>query len=614
MGTSNPHRIGVDSPNSLVTRQQVDTQDPGQALVTAVFVNNGLIETHTGVDYGTGDVTIGLPLQPIVAGLTLNTVIIDAYGRVVGGSSGTVNTLPDSGVTAGTYGTGAYTGTYTVNTKGILTAASNTLISIPTSQINNLSVWTGSTSLTTTGTVTTGTWHGTVVDVVHGGTGQSTWTVFGVVYADTSTSLNTVTPNTSTSKQFLSMTGTGTVGAVPVWGGLVVANITDIGTWTGSTSITTLGTITTGTWSGTVIAPVSGGTGLTGYAIGDILVGGVSNTLVRLPDAPTGQALLSGGVNAPPLYGQVNLTTTVTGILPIANGGTGTSTGSFLSLNQPAGQVVVGNDSSGLQSFSTLTFNGTGTLVVGTATLQANPDTTGGFALGTGTGSWAWAFGQDTAGNAYVNAGSGDSIYFTVNGVNVGSASASTWNLPALTTSQIVISTGATFSYLSGSPGVVQVNGSGILSTTTMPTDSKVAVSGIDTTSQYLSQKIIAGSGITITSVSTGGSLQMVINARTSTWRPIVYSTVSVYVVQDTDDTVVINSASVSSTTIQLPVPSSAYQGRVVTLQNANSSGTTTVTCPGGTISGLSPSLSAAFGRLQFLCINSGSSFIWLAE
>lgn len=73
--------------------------------------------------------------------------------------------------------------------------------------------------------------------------------------ADTPTVLN---PNTAATKQFLSMTGTGSAGAAPVWS---VVTATDIGlpnventalsTWTGSQNITTLGTISSGSipWS-----------------------------------------------------------------------------------------------------------------------------------------------------------------------------------------------------------------------------------------------------------------------------------------------------------------------------------------------------------------------------
>jgi hypothetical protein len=54
------------------------------------------------------------------------------------------------------------------------------------------------------------------------------------------------------------------------------------GTWTGAASITTLGTITTGTWSATAIGVPKGGTGLTTVASGDILYASAADTLASL--------------------------------------------------------------------------------------------------------------------------------------------------------------------------------------------------------------------------------------------------------------------------------------------------------------------------------------------
>ena len=74
--------------------------------------------------------------------------------------------------------------------------------------------------------------------------------------------------------------------------------------------------------SGTV--PVAnGGTGLTTYAVGDLLYASGTTTLSRLADVATGNVLLSGGVGVAPSWGQVSLTTAVTGTLPATNGGTG---------------------------------------------------------------------------------------------------------------------------------------------------------------------------------------------------------------------------------------------------------------------------------------------------
>jgi len=68
-------------------------------------------------------------------------------------------------------------------------------------------------------------------------------------------------------------------------------------TWAGSTGITTVGTITTGTWHGTAISEIYGGTNQTTYAKGDILYASDTNTLSKLTAGTNGQTLqLQGGV------------------------------------------------------------------------------------------------------------------------------------------------------------------------------------------------------------------------------------------------------------------------------------------------------------------------------
>ena len=62
------------------------------------------------------------------------------------------------------------------------------------------------------------------------------------------------------------------------------------------------------------------------FAIGDLLYADSVSTLARLADVATGRVLRSGGVGVAPAWGQVVLTTDVTGALPAANGGTGQST------------------------------------------------------------------------------------------------------------------------------------------------------------------------------------------------------------------------------------------------------------------------------------------------
>lgn len=71
---------------------------------------------------------------------------------------------------------------------------------------------------------------------------------------------------------------------------------------------------------------VNGGTGFASYAVGDILQAATSTTFSKLAGVATGNVLLSGGVGAGSSWGKVSLTTHISGILTVANGGTGAGT------------------------------------------------------------------------------------------------------------------------------------------------------------------------------------------------------------------------------------------------------------------------------------------------
>jgi hypothetical protein len=77
-------------------------------------------------------------------------------------------------------------------------------------------------------------------------------------------------------------------------------------------------------WTGSLSA-TRGGTGQTSYAVGDILYASTTTALSKLAGVATGNAIISGGVGAAPSYGKIGLTTHVSGILPVANGGTNLS-------------------------------------------------------------------------------------------------------------------------------------------------------------------------------------------------------------------------------------------------------------------------------------------------
>lgn len=84
------------------------------------------------------------------------------------------------------------------------------------------------------------------------------------------------------------------------------------------------GAVTTGSWTATTIGVIYGGTGLTGCAQGDLFYGSATNTITALAKNTTATRYLSNqGTSNSPSWNQVNLANGVTGLLPIANGGTG---------------------------------------------------------------------------------------------------------------------------------------------------------------------------------------------------------------------------------------------------------------------------------------------------
>ena len=106
------------------------------------------------------------------------------------------------------------------------------------------------------------------------------------------------------------------------------------------------------------MAAINGGTGQTSYAVGDLLYASTTTALSKLADIATGNALISGGVSTAPSWGKIDLTTHVSGALPVANGGTSLTT-------LTANNVILGNGASAptfvapSSSGNVLTSNGT---------------------------------------------------------------------------------------------------------------------------------------------------------------------------------------------------------------------------------------------------------------
>jgi len=120
----------------------------------------------------------------------------------------------------------------------------------------------------------------------------------------------------------------------------------------GTLTVTGASTFTGAVSLSSTLPVTSGGTGISSVTTGDILYASGLNTLAKLAGAATtGQVLLSGVSS--PLWGKVGLATTVSGTLPIANGGTGlasvgtdgqvlTSNGSAIAWETPSIQPAIG--------------------------------------------------------------------------------------------------------------------------------------------------------------------------------------------------------------------------------------------------------------------------------
>lgn len=150
----------------------------------------------------------------------------------------------------------------------------------------------GQTSITTLGTVTAGTWHGTKVGLAYGGTN-----------ADLSA--------TGGTSQYLKQASSGaaiTVGTIPasdISSGAALTKTDDTNvtlTLTGSPTTALLAsTLLTLGWTGT-LSVARGGTNIASYAVGDLLYASGATTLSKLADVAVGSVLASGGVTTAPAW------------------------------------------------------------------------------------------------------------------------------------------------------------------------------------------------------------------------------------------------------------------------------------------------------------------------
>lgn len=419
--------IGSGATNWILTRA-TDYDTNGAAEVVqgsyTIIIEGTVNATNMFVETGAGPFTIGTtpivfsafnsaaninvtaPLSKSGNTISLTTPLAATYGGTGIANSNTI-TLGGNISTAGAFTTsGANALT--------LTTSGSTNVTLPTTgTLVNTAVTTLS-SLASIGTITSGTWNGSLITGTYGGTGvnngastitlggslttsgsfASTFTMTGITAVTFPTSGTLATTSQipalplsltnggtnasltasnggvfySTATAGAILAGTATAGqilrsgasAAPSWstatypatttvseilysssanvvGGITTGNngvlITSAGGVPSISStipsatqlnITSLGTVTSGTWSATTIATTRGGTGLTAYTQGDLIYASAANTLSVLAKNATATRYLSNtGTSNNPAWAQITLSNGVTGTLPVANGGTG---------------------------------------------------------------------------------------------------------------------------------------------------------------------------------------------------------------------------------------------------------------------------------------------------
>ena len=214
---------------SIAQTQTLSIPDAGQASSTFILSTSGSGQTIGGGLTVNGGLTLGTPLAPTNGGT--GTATAPSAGQIPIGNNG--GTYTPAAINSGTNITVANgSASITVNLSGVISPT------LGGTGVNN-----GSNTLTLAGTLATS------------GAFASVFTMTGatnVTFPTSGTLATTAGTVSSVSGTLNRITSTG--GTTPV--------IDISASYVGQSSITTLGTITTGVWQGTLVSPIYGGTGV----------------------------------------------------------------------------------------------------------------------------------------------------------------------------------------------------------------------------------------------------------------------------------------------------------------------------------------------------------------
>ena len=286
---------------------------------------------------------------------------ITLTGDLIGTGTGTfTTTLSNSGVTANTYGSSTTIPVLTVDAKGRVTSASTVGI---IAGVNTLTYTTG-TSYVNGGTISGTTLTLAAADGINPGLiSVGTQTITG-----SKTFNNDITAPTFVGNLNGNATTATTAGNITA---------TSNSTITSLANLNTVGTITSGTWSGSTIDIAHGGTGTSSLSVNQVMIGNGTNSIQFVAPGASGNVLKSNGTNW--ISGSIS-----GGVTSLGNIGSSTNvygasiSGSTLTL-LPADQFY-----GGVVSTTDQTFSGNKSIIgtfssSGSATIQ-------GLTIGTGGG------------------------------------------------------------------------------------------------------------------------------------------------------------------------------------------------------------------------------------
>lgn len=443
---------GTSAATPRISDAAITTAKIADDAVTTGKVLNGAITTAKLADGAVTNAKITSVAASKLTGIvpstnggagTLNGVLqADGNGNVSVASPGTdyatpsqiaSNYLPLSGGTL----TGALNGT-TATFSGALVAGG---ITYPTSDgtAGQLLVTNGSGTLTwSDGALSIGNIAGssnskgavlssnvlslTPADANNGGiitTGAQTFA--GAKTFTSTTTISNTTDATSISDGALIVAGGMSIAKNLYVGGLTPSKAVFTDANDGLTSTGTLGITQGGTGATTKIEGFDALSPMT--TSGDIIYGGTSGSGTRLGIGSANTVLRSNG--SIPVWGSVALTTDVTGILPIANGGTGSSSQNFVDLT--TAQTIAGSK----------TFSGTTIINGGLTVSGANSFTAGGTAFPTATGTTGQVLTLSSAGTATWTSSTGTSVRDVTDETGVAGMAAATASQTLFTLSQV---------------------------------------------------------------------------------------------------------------------------------------------------------------------------------